>query len=120
MVIVAGLSADYDEIEVRMLENSPASLDTAEIERVVGNQYNRLLRQQPDSKVLSASGSTISSDRGEKKRPRNRFEGNCFNGGRKGRRAEDCRGAKKKIKKIVGAPADKKDGGRGKCLRLWE
>ena len=40
VVIVAGLSADY-EIEVSMLENDPAGLDRAEIERVVGNQYNR-------------------------------------------------------------------------------
>ena len=36
VIIVAGLSADY-EIEVRMLENNPAGLDRADIERVVGN-----------------------------------------------------------------------------------
>ena len=47
VIIVGALSADY-EIEVRMLENTPASLDRVEIERVVGNQYNRLLRQQHD------------------------------------------------------------------------
>ena len=41
-IIVAGLSADYD-IEARMLENNRAGLDKADIERVVGNQYNRLL-----------------------------------------------------------------------------
>ena len=58
MIIVGALSADY-EIEVRMLENTPASLDRVEIERVVGNQYNRLLRQQHDSIALSASGSTL-------------------------------------------------------------
>ena len=29
-----------------MLENNPAGLNRAEIELVVGNQYNRLLRQQ--------------------------------------------------------------------------
>ena len=57
VVIGARLSADY-EIEVRMLNNNPAGLDRAEIERAVGNQYNRLLRQQHDSKALSASGST--------------------------------------------------------------
>ena len=45
MIIVAGLSADY-EIEVQMLENNPSSLDRAEIERAVGSQYNRLLGQQ--------------------------------------------------------------------------
>ena len=29
-----------------MLENNPAGLNRAEIERVAGNQYSRLLRQQ--------------------------------------------------------------------------
>ena len=75
---------------------TPAVLDRAEIERVVGNQYNRLLRQQHYSKALSASGSTTTADCGdEKKRPRNRFEGNCFNCGMKGHHAEDCRSVKK-------------------------
>ena len=55
-------------------------------------------------------------DHGEQnRRPRNRFEGNCFNCGRKGQRAEDCRNAKKKIEKSGDAPADKKGGGRGKA-----
>ena len=45
VTFVARLSTDY-EIEVQMLENNPAGLDRAEIECVVGNQYNRLLRQQ--------------------------------------------------------------------------
>ena len=45
MIIVSGLFADF-EMECRMLENNPASLNRDEIERVVGNQYNRLLRQQ--------------------------------------------------------------------------
>ena len=54
MIIVAGLSADY-ELEVWMLENNPAGLDRIEIERLVGNQYNRVLRQQHDSKDSSAS-----------------------------------------------------------------
>ena len=63
-----------------MLENKPAGLDRIEIERVVGNQYNRLLKQQHDSKVLTALGSNTTADCGEKKRrPRNRFESNCFN-----------------------------------------
>ena len=97
MVIVVGLSADY-EIEVRMVENNPAGLERAEIGRVVGNQYNRLLMQQHDPKALSASGGTTTADRREKKRiPRNRFEGNCFNCGSKGHRAEDCRSVKKNI-----------------------
>ena len=76
VVIVTGLSADY-EIEVRMLENNPAGLGRTEIECVIGNQYNRLLRQRHDSKALSSSKGTTTEDRGEKKRrPHNRFEGN--------------------------------------------
>ena len=67
VIIVAELSAGY-EIEVRMLENNPAGLERAEIERVAGNQYNRLLIQQHDSKDISVSGSTTTVDRGEKKR----------------------------------------------------
>ena len=43
--IVAELSADY-EIEVRMLENNPACLERAEIERGVGNQYKSFLSHQ--------------------------------------------------------------------------
>ena len=104
VVVVAGLSADY-EIEVRMLEKNSAGFDRAEIEGVVGNQYIRLFRQQHDSKALSASESTTTADRGKKKRrPRNRFEGNCFNCGRMGHHAEDYRSAKKKIKKSKDAP----------------
>ena len=90
VIIVAKLFAVY-EIEVRMLENNPTGLETADIERVVRNRYNRFLRQQHDSKALSASGGTTTADRGEKKKgPRNRFDGNCFNCGRKSRRAEDA------------------------------
>ena len=115
VIIVAGLSADY-EIEVEMLENNPEDLERAEIKRVVGNQYNRLLSQQHDSKPLSASGSITTADRGDRKRkPRNRFKGNCFNCGKRDHHAEDCRSAKKNIEKSEDAPADKKSGGRGKC-----
>ena len=114
LIIVAGLPADY-EIEVRMLEDNPVGLERAEIGRAVGNQYNRLLREQHDSKALSALGGTTAVGRGEKKRrPRNRFEGNCFNCRRKDHRAEDCRSATKKIEKSGDAPADKKGGGKGK------
>ena len=45
LVIVAGLSTDY-EMECRTLKNNLTGLDRTEIERVVGNQYNKLLRQQ--------------------------------------------------------------------------
>ena len=115
VIIVAGLFADY-EIEVRMLENTSAGLETAEIERVVGNRYSRLLRQQQDPKALLASGGITTANRGEnKRRPRNRLEGNCFNCGRKDPGAENWRSVKKKIEKLEDAPADKKGGGRGKC-----
>ena len=45
VITVSSLSADF-EMECRILENNPAGLNRAEIERVVGSQYNRLLRQQ--------------------------------------------------------------------------
>ena len=50
VIIVAGLSADY-EVECRMLENSPADLERAEIERAIENKYKKLIRQQHDSKA---------------------------------------------------------------------
>ena len=115
VIIVARLSADH-EIEVRMLENSPIGLERAEIELIVRNQYNRLLRQQQNSKALSASKSTTTVDCGEKnRRPRNQFESNCFSCRKKGHRAEKCRSAKRKIEKSEDAPTDKKGGVRGKC-----
>ena len=89
------MSADY-RIEDRILENRPTGLERAEIERLVGNPHNRLLRQQQDSKALSASKGTTTVDCGEKnRRLRNRFEGNCFSCGRRCHRAEECRSAKK-------------------------
>ena len=45
MIIVAGLSTDY-EIECWMLNNNPIGLERAEIERAIGNPYKRFLRQQ--------------------------------------------------------------------------
>ena len=67
MIIVVELSADY-EVVVRMLENNPLGLERAVIERIVGNQYNRLRRQQHNSKALSASESTKMADRGEEEK----------------------------------------------------
>ena len=116
VIIVSGLSADF-EMECRILENNPAGLNRAEIERVVGNQYNRLLRQQQDSKALSASKGAVTANRGKgKNRKLNRkFDGNCFNCGKKGHRAGDCRSTKKKSEKS-GAADDKKEGsGSGMC-----
>ena len=97
VIIVAERSVHY-QTEVRMLENNPTDLDSAEIERTVGNQYIRLLRQQQESKTFSVSkgNTTVKANRGQKKRrPRNRLEGNCFNCRRKCHSAEDCRSAKK-------------------------
>ena len=53
------------EMECRMLENNPNGLNRAEIERIVGNQYNRLLRQQQDLKALSASKDFVTANRGK-------------------------------------------------------
>ena len=96
VIIVFGLSADF-EMEYRILENTLAGLNRAEIERVVGNQYIRLLRQQQDSKALSASKGTVTANRekGKNKRHHHKFDGNCFNCGKKGHRAGDSRSVKK-------------------------
>ena len=97
VIIVSSLSADF-ETECRTLENNLVGLDRAEIERVVGNQYyNRVLRQQQDSKALSASKGTVTANRGkgENRRPHHKSEGNCFNCGKKSHRAGDCRSAKR-------------------------
>ena len=115
VIIVSGLSADF-EMECRMLENNPAGLNRAEIDRVVGNQYNILLRQQQDSKALSASQRPVTANRrkGKNRRPHHKFDGNCFNCGKKGHRAGDCRSAKKSEK--PGAADDQKEGGgSGRC-----
>ena len=115
MIIVAGLSADY-EMECRTFDNISAGLNRAEIERVVGNQYTILLRQQQDSKTLPVSKGTTTADRGKENntRLRNKFEGNCFICGKKSHRAEECRSAKKS-ENSGDAAADRKGGGKGKC-----
>ena len=110
VIIVSGLSADF-EMECRMLENNPAGLNRTEIERVVGNQYNRLFRQQQDSKAFSASKGTVTANRGKGKNRKlhHKFDCNCFNCGKKGHRDGDCTSAKKSEKS--GAADDKKEGG---------
>ena len=116
VIIVSGLSADF-EMECRILENNPAGLNRAEIERVVGNQCNRLLRQQQGSKALSASKGTVTANRekGKNRRLHHKFDGKCFNCGKKGHRAVNCRSAKKKSEKS-GATHDRKEGGgSGRC-----
>ena len=51
VIIASGLSADF-EMKGYMLENNPVGLNRAEIKRVVGNQDNRLFREQQESKAL--------------------------------------------------------------------
>ena len=116
VVIVPGMSVDF-EVECRILENNPAGLNRAEIERVVGNQYSRLLRQQQDSKALSSSKGTVTANRGmgKNRKLHHNFGGNCFNCGKKGHRAGDCRSAKKKGETSRAAHDRKKGGGSGRC-----
>ena len=117
VIIVSGLSADF-KMECRILESNPAGLiNTAEIERVVGNQYSRLLRQQQDSKAFSASKGIVTANRekGKNRRLHHKFDGNCFNCGKKGHRAGDCRSAKKESEKSGAADDKKEGGGSGRC-----
>ena len=116
VIIVSGVSADF-EMECRILEINLAGLNRAEIERVVRNQYNRLLRQQQDSKALSASKGTVTANRGKGKnrRLRHKFDGNCFNCKKKGHHAGDCKSAKKKGEKSGAADDRKEGGGSGRC-----
>ena len=98
VIIVAGLSADYEK-ECRMLENNPDGFNRSEIERVIGNQYSRFLRRQQDSKAMSVSKGSVTADRdkGKNRRPRPKFEGNCYRCGKEGHRAVDCKSTKKNI-----------------------
>ena len=108
VIIMSGLSADF-EMECRMLEDNPVGLNRAEIERVVWNQYK-------DSKALLVSKGTVTANRGKGKnrRPHHKFDGNCFNCGKEGHHAGNCRSAKKSEK--YGAADDKKKGGgSGRC-----
>ena len=116
VIIVSGLSADF-EMECRILENNFAGLNKAQIERVVGNLYNRLLRQQQDSKAMSASKGTVTANRGKRKNRKlhHKFDGSCFNCGKKGHRAGDCRSAKKKSEQSKVADDKKEGSGSGKC-----
>ena len=117
VIIVSGLSADF-KMECRILESNPVGLiNTAEIERVVGNQYSRLLGQQQNSKALSASKGIVTANRekGKNRRLHHKFDGNCFNCGKKGHRAGDCRSAKKESEKSGAADDKKEGGGSGRC-----
>ena len=66
---------------------------------------------------MSASKGTVTANRekGKNGRLHHKFDGKCFNCGKKGHRAGDCRSAKKKSEKS-GATDDKKEGGgSGRC-----
>ena len=66
---------------------------------------------------MSASKGTVTANRGKGKNSKlhHKFDGNCFNCGKKGHRAGDCRSAKKKSEKS-GAADDRKEGGAsGRC-----
>ena len=95
-----------------MLENNPDCLNRVEIERVVGNQYNRLLRRQQDSKAMSGSKGSITADRGSGKNrgTHPKFEGNCYQCGKKDNRPVDYRSAKNDKSR---AANDKKEGSSG-------
>ena len=96
-----------------MLDNYSAGLTRAEIERVVGNQNNRSLRKQQNSKALSASKGITTADcgKGKNRRQRNESGGYCFNCGKKGHQAGECRSAMKS-EKSGDTVAYKKDGGK--------
>ena len=63
-----------------MLENDLSGLSRAEIECVVRNQYNSFLKQQYDSKALSASKVSTTTNRGNgmDRRSRYKFKGSRF------------------------------------------
>ena len=81
------------------LDNDSVGLDRTETERVVGNQYNILLRYQQGRKALLASKGATMVDRGKRKSRRPR--------------AGECRSARKS-EKSEDAAAAKKSGGKGK------
>ena len=99
VIIASGMSADF-EMECRMLENNPAGLNSSGIAHVVGNKYNRLLRQQQGSKALSASKGAVTANRGKGKnsRPHHKFDGNCFTIAERKVTALETAGARKKVK----------------------
>ena len=109
VIIVAGLSADY-EMECRTLKNNSEGLNRAEIKHVLRNEYSRLFRQQQKSKSRFALKGTAMYDwgKGKNRRLRNIFEENWFIYGKKGHRTGECRSVKK-IEKSGDAAVDKKD-----------
>ena len=120
VIIVAGLSADY-EIEVRILENNPRGLERAEIEHVVINITG-----------FSGNSRTQRFSRHRKAPPRwivERTTGNLATDSRITASTAERRVATLRIagaqrrrlpKSRDDAAADKKGRGRGKWLHLWE
>ena len=66
---------------------------------------------------MSASKGSVTANRGKGKNRKlhHKFDGNCFNCGKKGHRAGDCRSAKKKSEKYGAADDKKEGGGSGRC-----
>ena len=66
---------------------------------------------------MSVSKGTVTANRGKGKSRKlhHKFDGNCFNCGKKGHRAGDCRSAKKKSEKSEAADDRKEGGGSGRC-----
>lgn len=87
VIIVAGLCANYE-----IVENNSDGHIRAEIEHVVGNQYNRLLRRQQES--ASKGSVMVDHGKGKNRRPHQKFEGNCYGSGKKCHRAVDCKRTK--------------------------
>ena len=65
---------------------------------------------------MSASKGTVTANRGKGNRKlHHKFDGTCFNCGKKDPRAGDCRSAKKKSEKSGAADDRKEGGGSGRC-----
>ena len=100
------------EMERRVLQNNPAGLSRAEIEHGVGNQYNRLLRQQQGSKALSAL-KCITTATGRPGDPSINSRVAALL--RKERSSHWGMQEREKREKSRDAAADKTGGGNGKC-----
>ena len=110
VIIVAELFVSY-QFKVRVLKNSPTDLETAEIELVVGNQYNRRRtqwlcrhRETPPRWIVEIITVKPVIDL---RVPVSTTEGRVT--------ALKEAGARRRSKNQKMATADKKGGGRGKC-----
>ena len=67
---------------------------------------------------MSVSKGAVTANRGKGKNGKlfHKFDGNCFNCGKKGHRAGDCRNPKNKSEKYGAADDKKEGGGSGRCF----